>query len=269
MIQLRDRALPETTQEALDGWQLKIDAIADYAERVEAGKAQFSRRNTSTNPTFRVVRDTLTDMCSGARRCGYCEDSYADEVEHIKPKDLYPEWVFVWANYLYACGPCNGPKNNQFAVFATATGDVIDVTRKRGAPVTPPELGEPVLIDPRHENPLAFMMLDLQDTFWFMPLGAPDSQHYQRAEYTLRALRLNDRDALLEAREEAYRSYRARLSEYITKRDGDAPGAELDDLIAAINRMGHPTVWKEMQRQHHLIPALHDLFERAPEALHW
>jgi hypothetical protein len=35
-----------------------------------------------------------------------------DEAEHINPKDLYLERVFDWANYLYACGPCNGPKSN-------------------------------------------------------------------------------------------------------------------------------------------------------------
>lgn len=269
MIQLSEVTLPETTQEALDGWQLKIDAIDDYAERVEAAKEQFSNRNRQANPVFRVIREKLTEMCSGARRCGYCEDSYADEVEHIKPKDLYPEFVFVWNNYLYACGPCNGPKNNRFAIFASVTGGVIDVTRRRGEPVVPPEPGDPLLIDPRREDPLAFMMLDLRDTFWFMPIAEADSREYRRAEYTIDVLRLNDRDALLAAREEAYRSYRARFSEYLTQRDADAPEDTLRDLIAALHRMGHPTVWKEMQRQHRLIPDLHDLFERAPEALDW
>ena len=47
----------------------------------------------------------------------YCEDSVGDEVEHHRPKNLYPDHTFLWDNYLYACGPCNGPKNNRFAVF--------------------------------------------------------------------------------------------------------------------------------------------------------
>ncbi len=269
MIQLPEIVLPETTQEALGGLQLEIDAIDDYAERVSAAKTEFSKRNRPTNPVFQIIREKLAEMCSGARRCGYCEDSYADEVEHIKPKDLYPECVFVWDNYLYACGPCNGPKNNQFAVLTEATGDVIDVTRRRGAPIVPPEPGNPLLINPRFEEPLDFMMLDLRGTFLFMPLGAPDSWEYQRAEYTIRVLRLNDRDALLEAREEAYRSYRARLSEYIDQRNSNPPGDGLHDLIVALNRMGHPTVWQEMQRQHQQIPELQNLFDHAPEALKW
>ena len=33
-------------------------------------------------------------MCAGAKRCMYCEDSAADEVEHHLPKNLYPEFVF-------------------------------------------------------------------------------------------------------------------------------------------------------------------------------
>lgn len=95
-------------------------------------------------------------MCSGSRRCLYCEDSCADEVEHIKPQDLYPEFVFVWENYLYACGPCNGGKNNAFAVFDPATGATIIVTRKRGDPVTPPAVGTDVFINPRTEDPLQY-----------------------------------------------------------------------------------------------------------------
>lgn len=36
---------------------------------------------------FADVRRVLDEMCSGPRRCGYCEDSCADEIEHIRPKD--------------------------------------------------------------------------------------------------------------------------------------------------------------------------------------
>jgi hypothetical protein len=95
----------------------------------------------------------------------YCEDAPADEVEHHSPKDLYPELVFTWRNYLYACGPCNGPKNNRFAVMDPADGRLIDVSRPRGAPVIPPAQGTLALLDPRRDDPMAFLMLDLRDTF--------------------------------------------------------------------------------------------------------
>jgi len=59
------------------------------------------------------------------------EDAPADEVEHHSPKDLYPELVFVWRNYLYACGPCNRRKNNHFSIIDIQTEALVDVSRAR------------------------------------------------------------------------------------------------------------------------------------------
>src|SRR5258708_3065036 len=172
MIRLRRVSLPSGTLTELQHLQAKVDAIAHYEQRVSAAKVQFSRNNTTRNSTFTQVKRALTKMCSRARRCVYCEDSHADEVEHIKPKNIYPEETFLWENYVYACGPCNGPKNNRFAVFSAVTGNLTDVTRKRSDPVVEPELGSPVLINPRWEDPLRFMELDLLGTFLFLPTNA-------------------------------------------------------------------------------------------------
>lgn len=269
MIRLRRVSLPTGTVTQLKTLQLQIDTIVSYRARVLAATQQFGRHNRPTNPTFREVRKALTRMCAGARRCGYCEDSYADEVEHIKPKNLYPEETFVWGNYLYACGPCNGPKNNQFSVFSSKTGVITDVTRKKSSCIMAPESGSPVLINPRWEDPLKFMQLDLLGTFIFVPIKAKGSKDYERADYTIKVLRLNDRDALLQARKEAYDSYEARLARYIEVRDAGHSPVQLKRRIRALKRMQHPTVWREMKRQHHLIPDLKVLFANAPEALRW
>jgi uncharacterized protein (TIGR02646 family) len=269
MIRLPETSLPDNTQRQLNRYQNRIDVISDYAKRVAEAKAKFKAYNVQINPTFRSVRSVLAELCSGARRCMYCEDSCADEVEHFRPKDIYPELVFVWENYLYACGPCNGPKNNQFAVFAHSNGQFTSVARLRGAPIVPPEEGDSVLIDPHREDPLEFMELDLRDTFWFLPVGATDTIQRQRAEYTIQCLRLNERDLLPAARREAYGSYRARLREYIVWRDEGKSQSQLEGLIIALRGMQHPTVWQEMKRQGHRLPELQPLFEAAPEALDW
>lgn len=269
MIRLRQVTLPPDTLTQLNIFQARVDRVEGYHQRVSTAKVEFARRNTTGNATFKQVKTALTEMCSGARRCVYCEDSNADEVEHIKPKDLYPEETFLWGNYVYACGPCNGPKNNQFAVFASATGDFIDVTRKPSDPVEEPEAGSPVLINPRWEDPLRFMELDLLGTFMFLPTKPKNSIDYQRAEYTIRVLRLNDRDMLLKARKEAYDSYEARLTAYIAVRDEGETRIRLRARMRALTRMQHPTVWNEMKRQHDLIPRLRRLFREAPEALAW
>jgi len=267
VIQLPDLPPSAAAMSQLGGWQARVDALPDYADRVTTGQRIFKQYNTRHNRTFSEIRRKLTDMCSGAQRCGYCEDSAADEVEHIWPKSLYPELVFAWRNYLYACGQCNGPKNNQFAVFPRGARNPLEVSRKKGAPVTPPRTGAPALIDPRHEDPLRFLMLDLGGTFYFEPLAPKGTQAHARADYTLRILRLNDREYLPVARAGAYGAYRARLSEYISRRDQGASWPELDLHIQGIHREVHPTVWKEMQRQHRRYPELRELFRRAPEAL--
>lgn len=263
MIRVAPTDLSPRAVSRLRAYQAKIDAKADYAARVAAAKATFENANSGSNRTFAEIRATLEKMCAGAARCMYCEDSASDEVEHHRPKGLYPELAFVWPNYLYACGPCNNKKLNRFAVFAGASIEV-DVTRKRGMPIVPPVSGDPLLISPRDEDPLTYLTLELAGTFSFLPRASQNgSREYRRAEYTIEVLALN-RDVLLRARREAYHSYRARLHEYAS-----ATSRRRQPLAAAIKRMCHPTVWHEMRRQRADIPELAKLFNQVPEALNW
>ena len=269
MIQLPDIALPDETAEKLREYQDEVDAKATYAERVATAKRLFSNRNRPTNRVFRVVRQKLDEMCSGARRCAYCEDSAADEVEHVRPKDLYPEHVFCWANYVYACGPCNSPKGNGFAVFRADNGEFCDVTRKHDDPVVPPAKGDEVLIDPRSEDPFDYLELDLAGTFLFLSVPGGDPRATKRADYTIELLRLNERDLLIDARRQAFGSYVARLHRYCQRKNAGADAAELDQLAEGIRTMSHPSVWLEMKRQRALHRELRELFEDVPEALEW
>lgn len=269
MIRLPNLALPPNTQAGLDTLQKEIDNLKKYEQQVQKAKDLFSRRNKKDDPIFKVVRRVLGKMCSGIRCCAYCEASIADEIEHFKPKDLYPELVFVWLNYFYACGPCNGPKNNQFAVFSAATGQLIKVTRKRNDPIVPPQPGNVVLIDPRTENPLEFIQLDLLGTFRFLPVGSRGSIQYQRGDYTIKLLRLNEREFLCEARQNAYEAFVDKLRRYIQDRDSGLSQPALNKIIHSLRRMNHQTVWQEMKRRQQVIPELKSLFAQAPEALKW
>jgi uncharacterized protein (TIGR02646 family) len=269
MIRWPNRTLPQQTQRTLDKYQQAIDAIADYDKRVERAATDFAKYNRKGDSTFDAIKNALTKMCSGAQRCAYCEDSAADEVEHIKPKNLYPEAVFMWLNYIYACGPCNGPKNNQYAVRDPSTGKLVDVTRKRKDPVVPPKPGAAMLIDPRSEDPCDFMSLDLRSTFWFVPRTKPGTVEYERATYTIKTLRLNIREYLPQARQQAFLDYQAQLKQYRADREQGASLAKLRTIEKHIRGRGHPTVWSEMKRQHDLIPSLKKLFGDVPEALRW
>jgi uncharacterized protein (TIGR02646 family) len=267
MIRIGRRRLPAEARAGLDRYQARVDAAPTYEARVELAKAHFQAKNRRTDPVFRVVRELLDAMCRGPSRCMYCEDAPADEVEHFRPKDLHPELAFAWSNFLYACGPCNGPKNHRFAVIAGR--NIVEVTRKRGDPVTPPIRGKPALINPLTEDPLRFFTLDLVDTFEFVTIAPAGSIDYDRAEFTLDVLKLNDRPYLAKARERAFEAFAAILYEYLGKREEGASKKALSRYPGAIRRAHHQTVWAEMKRQHATIPLLRPRFREAPEALRW
>jgi len=105
-------------------------------------------------------------------------------------------------------------------------------------------------------------------TFQFGYLPGLNERLRQRAEYTCTVLGLN-REVLVEARRDAFGSYRARLRKYITLRDTTGDPEPLKLLIHAIQRAPHPTVWSEMMRQRQWLTELKPLFEQAPEALLW
>ena len=161
---------------------------------------------------------------------------------------------------------CNRSKSNCFAVLRG--GKVVDVTRPRRAPVRPPRRGAPAPIDPRREDPLQFLDLDIQKTFMFLPRLNTNPLSGERASYTIEILDLN-RDILLAARQEAYGAYCARLVEYGNARNRGADAARLKALKRGILTSAHPTVWREMERQHLRIAELRRLFADVPEALGW
>lgn len=269
MLPIPDRPLPAATATQLGDYQAEVDTADGFAARVDVAKRLFASRNRKDNPTFQTVRSVLAQMCGGIRRCMYCEDSVADEIEHIRPKDLYPDLVFVWPNYLYACGPCNGGKSNKYFVFRAGTQELVNVARRWNEPSVPPPDGLPVFLDPRQENPLDWLRLDLLETFRFLPRRNLNDRDRTRAKQTIEILGLNDRELLPKARRVAYESLLALLERYARQKAEQAAETELAKTRAAILDQPHPTVWAEMKRQRHLIPELDRLFSSVPEALTW
>jgi len=187
MLRLQNIGLTQGAVTDLQAWQAIVDGMPTFPGQVTEAKRQFKLKNTRSNPAFQVVRSALTQMHGELIRCAYCEDSVADEVEHIYPKDLYPERVFVWENYTYACGPCNGPKSNRFAIFLATDGSEVDISPPKRKPqgwipARPPK-GDALLIDPRNENPLDFLWLDLGASCRIDPKMGLSRRATRRAEY--------------------------------------------------------------------------------------
>lgn len=263
MLRIPQADLPEPIERYLDQQQQRINALRDYPGRIAKGKALWEAKNRNQ---FDAIRIALEALCPGARRCHYCEDSAADEIEHIWPKTFYPCKVFRWANYLYACGSCNGSsKRDQFAVFDEHE-ERVDLIRRKHDPVVPPPAGDPVFIDPRREDPMDYLDLDL-GTGVFVPRAPEGSREYLRADYTIKVLKLNERDYLKHARLSAYRSYLDSLRQYVQDKRA---GADEDRLLAKrreIEGRHHPTVWREMIRIRDRDPELRSLFAEAAELI--
>ncbi len=51
-------------------------------------------------------------------KCMYCEsrviDVYFGDVEHIRPKDRFPELEYEWNNLGFVCAKCNNSKSNKW-----------------------------------------------------------------------------------------------------------------------------------------------------------
>lgn len=271
MILITHQNLDANTQKKLDAYQASIDSLPNHAERVKQAKLKFSSRNKPTNKVFQAVKKSLREMSSGSWRCMYCEDSCADEVEHIYPKYFYPDKTFLWENYLYACGICNTKKNNNFAVLHASTGKTFTFPKRQRFSVHLLR-GKTIFVDPRKENGMDFLRLELKHPFVF-DLNPGLSQHdKERAQYTLDTLKLN-REPLPDARENAYEGFVGRLNLYLEKKIDEAK------FINYLKRAPHVTVWREMQRQYSerqdnpredLAPSeFETLFDQAPEALNW
>jgi hypothetical protein len=266
MYRLPDLALSADDEAELTRLQRSVNRGRTFEARVASAKQKFSNKSAAL---FKRIRKSLELMSGDLVRCGYCEDSCADEVEHVRPKDFYPEHVFRWLNYLFSCGQCNGGKNNKYAV-RDAAGTIVDLPghRDENGIVAPPA-GDHVFIDPRRENPLKFLWLDIGGgTFRFAVLDEDDAWLASRAQRTRDDLRLN-REVLVQARENAFTGYEDRLAQYIARRNTGDTQEQLSNRIRELKRSPHRTVWLEMKRQRHALPSLAELFHQAPEALDW
>lgn len=255
-----------------------IDELPNYMERVSAANRAWKAKTSSKSKAdaFRTVRQTLASMCIGPTRCAYCEDSLADEIEHIQPKNFFPERVFVWENYLFACGPCNGPKGNRYGILNNNV--VEEIVRAPKGKIHPLPAGQSALINPRTEDPLLFLELDMggitpegieiPGTFEFLPRDTLNAEVQARAVFSIYVLGLN-REVIRVARENAFGGFRALLREFVNEKVQDAPQKRLDELRDDLLSTPHLTVFAEMRRQQHYFPALRALFKLAPEAEEW
>jgi uncharacterized protein (TIGR02646 family) len=296
MLHLRSKPLPKNVLVSLEQKQKEINEIrTGFADKVKKANSLWDNKGPTKNltTTFGVIKDRLKKMCVGDELCCYCERNEATDIEHIFPKKIFPNLAFFWKNYVLICGKCNSHrKKEHFKVFnPIASNQVQDVTPPKEQYIASPT-EDNVFINPRTENPMDYLRLDLTaQTFHFIEKDYNiQSRAYQKANYTIELLVLNN-PALVNARKKAaqdfigllekYRNVKCAMSFDELKKISDFPIVdETTTLLKEKHRLlfhykneilthQQPTVWKEMLRQRTLLLKTDALLKEVPEALKW
>lgn len=249
MLKISALGITQEDSTALSELQHEIDDLPDYKARVQLADERFKSKPSGL---FKRVRGALEVSCGDLVRCGYCEDSCADEVEHVWPKAFFPDKTFRPDNYLFSCGRCNPTKGNKFSILSGAGWVDLKEQRKNFGYIQPP-VAQSKFIDPVSENPLDLIWLDLAGgSFRFTEIGEKGTGEYDRAKFTIDTLRLN-KEVLVRSRQNAYSGFVDRMDIYIQRKiAGDGQDA-LSSRLIELRRAPHQTVRFEMARQLHML----------------
>lgn len=297
MLKIISSTISPTTQTHLNNQQADINGQASYEEQVNRAATLWNGKEGSIpkKAAFLEIKAKLTENAVGEHYCNYCEHNEHSDIEHIYPKGLYPNKAFVWENYMWACKKCNsGLKLDKFKIFNPLGSSTIqDITPQHNPRtyVQPPN-EDALLVNPRVDTPLDYLFLDLNSGILIAHPNLTAPRDIERANYTLELLKIDIREGLKKARIIARKGFINSLKRYIIAKKATS-FAELEECMeelhpvtfidslevektttcssikADILTRNHPTVWKEMQRQHIQIPKLTKLFSQAPEALEW
>jgi uncharacterized protein (TIGR02646 family) len=283
--------------EFLENKQNQVNQQVLFAEKVTKAVLLWDNKTKSKSgkAVFQSIRENLKAFCIARQYCCYCEHNIATDIEHIFPKSLFPQFAFVWRNYILACKQCNTTyKADNFAVFDPA-GTTNFVEHKTGMPSQPLSTDDAVFINPRQIDPLSILWLNLQTgIFDVHPDFDTISREKIKADYTLKVLNLNAHFA--KSRVNAAREFVKDLRQYVDIQSCSSfddlkkclyfPD-EVDEIISfdevklnalnaiesRIKQRTHFTVWRELKRQQALFPAnfptVNQLFLKAPQVLDW
>ncbi|MBI4659179.1 MAG: HNH endonuclease [Verrucomicrobia bacterium] len=101
--------LPNTTQAKLKTATSRICRSAD--QKSTAAKVFRAARRTGW---FAPVVRALGRMTGEGQPCMFCDSNEASDVDHFRPKAMFPQLALTWENFLWTCGVCNRAKGDSF-----------------------------------------------------------------------------------------------------------------------------------------------------------
>lgn len=92
--------------------KMESDAINVAADP----KAEAVRRydNARQSKWFKPILVNLQEMSGIGQRCMFCSGSESSQIEHFRPKAIFPLESMNWENFLWVCGICNQSKGDRF-----------------------------------------------------------------------------------------------------------------------------------------------------------
>jgi 5-methylcytosine-specific restriction endonuclease McrA len=102
MIRVSKNSEPTILTLNAESWKKRLlQAVAD--------KDTQARHRAELRYRHHEIKEALLQETHG--KCIYCESKIRHvspgDIEHIKPKSLFPELCFAWTNLTLACSECN------------------------------------------------------------------------------------------------------------------------------------------------------------------
>ncbi len=126
MRRIQRTALPAAAQSYLSQRQQAVNA------KRKKGPLDIENDWKSARQTrkLKTVVTTLQAMAGARQRCMYCLDSHGSDIEHFRPKAVYPGRMYEWPNLLLCCTECGRFKGNQFPLSGGKLPLLINPTRE-------------------------------------------------------------------------------------------------------------------------------------------
>ena len=196
--------LPKKTQGRLEKETAKITASPNPKET--AAKKYAAARKAKW---FEPVLKTLGEMSGPGEPCMLCDANESTDVEHYRPKAIFPQSALVWENLLWACTNCNRHKGNQFP------------------PDTKPGAR---LINPTEENAWDFFLIDRFGNL--IPKWKPDLNALDERAVSTRDLLCLNRETLQARRHSRLNDLRQLTNMTLNQfREGNIQAAEVKERL--------------------------------------
>jgi uncharacterized protein (TIGR02646 family) len=125
MRRIQRTALPKAAKSYL----IKRQSAANGKHKNDELSIERDWKSARQTKALKTVATTLQAMMGPRQRCMYCLDSHGTDIEHFRPKAVYPKRMYDWLNLLLCCTECGRFKGNKFPISGKQAL-LIDPTRE-------------------------------------------------------------------------------------------------------------------------------------------